>query len=386
MERFFISCPLYFEKDLIAEISSFWHLMCDLDGMPTREPIPEFFEDMGGVEIKCPLHLGLQINFFSHIALRVLLRIGKFNARFFDQFEKEVKKVSFEKYISPTTVRLDIDSAKSRLFHENNLLESAEKLMTARGYKVDSKSPLSISFRIFKDECTVSVNTSGEHLHFRGYRQLQGEAPIRENLASLMIQKLGLDRNKKTLIVDPFCGAGTLLFETALVGEANFYRDYSFLHFNNCPALFKSASWKKNYRWLQFKNTDWKLLGIEKDEATFEKAEKNLAHFKENFIQCDMGLINGDSFEVLKKEVLKQSGGVEDIYLVMNPPYGERISNVDVSEVVKQMKDVPQFKGALILHPIDWTQKPYKDKFKVLWQIPFSNQGLNVKLALVKNN
>ena len=84
MGLFFVSCSLDFELELVTEIKSFWFEMMDLDGLPTREPWPEFEVIQGGVEIECADHLGFQINLFSKIANRVLLRIVKFEARYYE--------------------------------------------------------------------------------------------------------------------------------------------------------------------------------------------------------------------------------------------------------------------------------------------------------------
>ena len=190
MAIFFVNCPLHFENHLAEEIKSFWFEMMDLDGQPTRQPLPEFEIVPGGIEIKCPDHLGYQINFFSKLALRVLVRIHRFAARFYDQFEKEMKALPLDKWIDDKNVAVKIETAKSRLNHERNLIEAATKALSASGYKLISEANNKIYIRIVKDNATISLDTSGDHLHKRGYAVFKGDAPIRENLAALMVQQI----------------------------------------------------------------------------------------------------------------------------------------------------------------------------------------------------
>ena len=147
MAVFFISCPLHFENLLAEELKSFWFEMMDLDGQPTREPLPELEIEPGGIQIRCSEHLGYQINFFSKLALRVLIRIHRFTARFYDQFEKEIKALPLNKWIEEKNVAVKIESAKSRLNHERNLIEATTKALLSSGYQLVSKANIKIYIR-----------------------------------------------------------------------------------------------------------------------------------------------------------------------------------------------------------------------------------------------
>ena len=150
MSHFFVSCQLGAEQELLQEMNFFWHNLIDLDGLPTRSRPEVLFEDKGGLEINCDLHLGLQINLFSKLANRVLLRVHRFEARYFDQFEKEIKKMNWNQFVDlKKPVRFEIDSAKSRLFHEGNLLEVLEKLLKIKSSTEETAQK--VFFRIFKD-------------------------------------------------------------------------------------------------------------------------------------------------------------------------------------------------------------------------------------------
>ncbi len=381
MNYFFVSCPIHFEKELIKEIESFWYLMIDLDGLPTRESVPEFEIDKGGLLFKCSLHLGLQINFFSHTANRVLLRHLDFKARFFDQFEKEFKKINFLNIFNfekDKAISLEIESSKSRLFHEKNLTESITKILSINKIQLVKESKFRIYIRLFNDIVTISLDTTGEHLHFRGYRKHQGSAPIRENLAYLTLQIAGLMSARSKTILDPFSGAGTILFESALLGMPQLKREFPFLKFQITPALFKSPSWSKNYKWLNpIKN---RLIGIEKDLETFEKSKLNHKIFSEIYFNPEVNFFHADSMTIdFQKLNLKLD---EDLWIVTNPPYGERLSSDQIPAILKRFEQLSMLKGIIVLHPIDW--KFSFTKLRLSHTQPFTNQGLKLSLSIFR--
>lgn len=381
MNSFFVSCPIHFEAELIKEIESFWYLMIDLDGLPTRSSLPEFEIDKGGVQFSCALHLGLQVNYFSRIANRVLLRHSTFKARFFDQFEKEIKKIDFGKifdFKDQKNMAFEIESSKSRLFHEKNLLESVTKVFSEKKIQLSKESESKVLIRIFNDIVTISIDTSGDHLHFRGYRKQQGYAPLRENLAALVLQLAGLNTSAPKTILDPFCGSGTILFEAALAGIPQFQRQFPFLKFLNTPALFKSATWTKNFKWI--KPSPMTLIGIEKDDETMDKCLLNQKIFSELYYSLTAQFICADSLTIPLDSL--QLAEAEPLWVVTNPPYGERLFTEQVPSILQRFESLKNLQGMVILHPLDW-----KFDFKLIQlsqSIPFTNQGLKLSLSIFK--
>lgn len=384
MARFFISCQPLLEQDLAYEIESFWHQLIDLDGLPTRSRPEIVFEDVGGVEIECETHLGFQINLFSKLANRVLWRIHKFESRYFDQFEKELKKVDLKKYLGDRKFNLNIESSKSRLFHESNLLQTAIKILP-QALTAKDESALSVYIRIFKDEVTISLDTSGHLLHKRGYRQQQGEAPIRETLAAKMYNFLlkahdAGDINysslsSDTVLLDPFCGSGTLLFEAASFFQPNLCSQFDFERFKNLPALLKSPTWKKNYKFENpIKN---KFLGIELDSKTYKKLLANVEDFKKYFPgqEENFHFINDNSQTADISAWYDKS-----VVIIANPPYGERLKNNGAVEVLASLERLPHLQGCVVVHPPDW--KFSFSRLKTKLSLPFNNQGLDLKLSL----
>lgn len=164
-------------------------------------------------------------NIFLRTAERVLLKVGKFKAETFDELFEKTKALPWEKYI-PVDGKFWVAKAtsiKSKLFSPSDIQSIMKKAMVERlksVYKVSwfeengSSFPIRITF--MKDEITIGIDTSGESLHRRGYRKLASKAPITETLAAALI--LLTPWNKDRILVDPFCGSGTIPIEAAMIG------------------------------------------------------------------------------------------------------------------------------------------------------------------------
>lgn len=377
MSLFFVSCPLEFENELAKELKSFWFEMIDLDGLPTRAEFPELELIRGGIQLDVADHLGFQINFFSKIASRILLRIAKFEARYFDQFEKEFAKVDFGKYLLANDLKLKVESHKSRLNNEKNIIEAAGHVLTKKKYTLKDDSPNTVYIRLEKDRITISLDTSGEHLHKRGYAVYRGEAPLRETLAAYLVKKLqqfvSIDQN--LTIIDPFVGSGTILFEANSFQLPNFERAYSWTNFKNAPKLFKSETWKKNYRWLE-NNSAPQCLGFDLDEKAIASLEKNKIEFSKIFKNSNLDIVADvqDSRDLnLDRTKFRKS-----VWVVTNPPYGIRLADENAKQVLENLEDGVD--GIIVIHPVAWRFK-FK-KMSLSLSEDFSNQGLNLKLSI----
>lgn len=382
MSLFFISCPLRFENELAKEIKCFWFEMMDLDGLPTRTAFPELELLQGGIQLETSDHLGFQINFFSKLANRVLLRIAKFEVRYYDQFEKALDKVDFNKYLTTKDLKLKVESHKSRLNNDKNIIEAATHALAKKEYKIKEDSTQTIFIRIEKDRVTVSLDTSGEHLHRRGYAVYRGEAPLRENLAAYVVRKLALyvPLDENLTLIDPFVGSGTLLFEANSHRLANLARTYSWLSFKNAPKLFQSPTWKKNYRWLNTQKLP-QCLGFDINEKSINNLEMNKIEFNKIFVQNSIVAEVKDSRDLrLDRSLLKKS-----VWLVTNPPYGVRLADENTKQILEKIEShIEGLDGLIVIHPMAW-----KFNFKILSLVAsedFSNQGLNLKLSVFKRS
>lgn len=163
-------------------------------------------------------------NFCCRTALHILKPICHFKAKDADTVYEEVKKVEWEKYLSPEkTFAIDSVIYSETFTHSKYVAYRTkdaivdyfmEKLQKRPSVRINNPD-IYINIHISHNNCTLSINSSGESLHKRGYRTDQTEAPLNEVLAAGMILKTGWKGNSN--FVDPMCGSGTLLIEAAMI-------------------------------------------------------------------------------------------------------------------------------------------------------------------------
>ncbi|MBQ7066977.1 MAG: class I SAM-dependent RNA methyltransferase [Lachnospiraceae bacterium] len=163
-------------------------------------------------------------NIFLRTAERILLKVGSFHAETFEELFQGTKSLPWEEYI-PKDGRFWVAKAasvKSKLFSPSDIQSIMKKAMVERmkqKYQLSwfEETGESYPVRVFlkKDDVTVALDTTGESLHKRGYRKFTAKAPIAENLAAALIMLSPW--NKERILVDPFCGSGTIPIEAALM-------------------------------------------------------------------------------------------------------------------------------------------------------------------------
>lgn len=163
-------------------------------------------------------------NIFLRGAERVLLLVGRFHATTFDELFEGIKALPWEDYI-PKDGKFWVKKAssiKSKLFSPSDIQSIAKKAMVERmkqSYHIDwfPEDGASYPVRIFllKDEVMVTIDTSGDSLHKRGYRLATSKAPLTETLAASLIMLTPWKKDR--ILVDPFCGSGTFPIEAAMM-------------------------------------------------------------------------------------------------------------------------------------------------------------------------
>ena len=174
----------------------------------------------------------LQVNLWSRLASRVLVRLGTFVARDFATLEKQGARIPWATVVAPgSTVRFRVTCRKSRLYHSDAVAErlaravlkavpSAVIQQGAKGVgegdddEGGDEAVQLIVVRFEHDQCTISADSSGALLHRRGWRQAVAKAPLRETLAAALLVASGW--TPEQALVDPFCGSGTIGIEAAL--------------------------------------------------------------------------------------------------------------------------------------------------------------------------
>lgn len=164
-------------------------------------------------------------NVFLRSAERILLCLARFKAVSFEELFQGVKAVPWEEYI-PENGRFWVKkaaTAKSKLFSSSDIQSIVKKAMVERmkaHYHTEwfPEDGEEFPLRVFinKDEVTVALDTTGDSLHKRGYRKMTPKAPVSETLAAAMIMLTPW--NKDRILVDPFCGSGTIPIEAAMIG------------------------------------------------------------------------------------------------------------------------------------------------------------------------
>ncbi len=332
MNKFFVSTPLGYELSTLAEMKECWPYLLGKDSKTHSLPFPEVEVLQGGLEFETDLFAALQVNFFLKTANRVLLRMTSFRTKDLPKFYQKFKALPWREYLPHGNVEWEVAAQKSRLNNEKRLQESAEKaLQELFGANTGATPCAAIYVRMEDDLCTISLDSTGEHLHKRGWSVLKGEAPLRETIAAYLLKETIGEATPAELqqitLFDPMMGAGTFLTEARSLWQGQFQRPYSFQAWKKTPKLFQSPSFVFNYDLP--KSTVFKaFVGMDLEEkmltvvrANFQEVEKQIkAQEKDKFQAVPLTASHQDS---LKGEKLQTSG---PLWMIINPPYGERLS------------------------------------------------------------
>lgn len=295
-------------------------------------------------------------NYLCRSALRILKPFASFMALNEDQLYNEVGEIDWQEYLGiDSTFAIDGITSYSNITHSKYLaLKTKDAIVDQFRNKfgkrpnVNTDNPdVAINIRLFKNEATISLDSSGESLHKRGYRVATGPAPMNEVLAAGLILISGW--NGKTNFIDPMCGSGTIPIEAALYARnipSGYYRDdYSFKKWNDYdPELWTQVvnEAKENIRdiQLQIVGSDWsgRILQAAKENVISAGLEDTIT-LRTNYID--------DS------DPPKPAG-----FLITNPPYGERIKTDDIISLYKGIgdalkKDYPGYAAWIISSNLD---------------------------------
>ena len=263
-------------------------------------------------------------NVFLRTAERVLLKIGKFHAETFDELFEGIKALPWEDYI-PEDGKFWVTKAssiKSKLFSPSDIQSIVKKAMVEhlkREYHVDwfeeTGAPYPVRIFLLKDEVTVTIDTSGESLHKRGYRTLSSKAPITETLAAALI--LLTPWRKDRILVDPFCGSGTFPIEAAMIAAGiapGMNRSFLAMQWTN---LIPEDLWEDTVEEARNQidyDVETHIQGYDMDGEIIKAARENAKRAGVDH------LIHFQQREVAQLNHPKKYG-----FIITNPPYGERL-------------------------------------------------------------
>ncbi len=279
-------------------------------------------------------------NLNARTALRILVPIETITVVNEKSLYEGIQSIDWEKYMDVTDT-LAIDSVvNSDLFTHSQYVSQKAKDAIVDQFRakhgerpsVDLDKPtIRINLHIFKDVCTISLDSSGESLHKRGYRDKTNLAPINEVLAAGLVMLSGWD--KRTNFIDPMCGSGTIVIEAALYANnipAGYFReDFGFMRWHKFMP-FEEELWDTIFDAAinKITNHEQVIIGGELSPNVAKKAKENVKLAKVDDIvtirNCDM-----KDFEV------PPGRGV----VIINPPYGERMVKDNIEELYKMMGD-----------------------------------------------
>jgi putative N6-adenine-specific DNA methylase len=339
-------------------------------------------ELIGGLLIECHLLEGLLLNKILKIPSRILLRVDTFKVKDGPKLFNKISKIKWGQFILGNKFELSVSSKNSRLFDDRKIESAVQKgiedFINRNPFKkkyleLNAKltHPQKIFVRLENDECTVSIDTTGELLHFRGRKTLTALAPIRENLACALLyltinnwQKDDLLLNKT--IIDPMCGSGTFLIEAFEL--TNVENDRSFA-FESAPYYLEN----KNQLKLESESSPIfsTFYGFDINPEVLEMAQTN----KQN---KNIHFINADVFDKKSTDLHFQKSIV-----IINPPYGirvktsEEINSQYFSKLIEQidLKFNPQRIGIIIPSVYQFN---FKKEYQLLSKTKLKNGGIPI--------
>jgi putative N6-adenine-specific DNA methylase len=331
-ESFFVSCALGNEKQLLTELQEFWHSLLNPDQTTTTQLFEVLGSEPGGILISCAFHLGLQINIKSKLANRVLWRLGEFQTQRQQRLNEKVEKILKARHLEKLHFNYHVVSDRSKLFHEGRISESLGQVLAAtntptasENHKKSEADKLNLYLRIQDNQCVLSLDTSGEHLHRRGFAPLKSLAPLRETLAALMLRLLCEDISRQHLeqiaLIDPCCGSGTLLYEGVTM-TSNAFRNFDFQKLPFCPVFLRKDFQQRNQS-RQLSPGFSKVIGYDYEKKAYSAASENLKFFAKDF---DFSNEQIQFFCEDSLQLKKHNRQVEQhCLMIANLPYGVRV-------------------------------------------------------------
>lgn len=273
-------------------------------------------------------------NFQLHTAIRILKPIKHFRASSADDVYEAVKNIDWSEYIergktfSVDSVVYSEEFRNSRFVTykvKDAIVDQFRETTGTRPNISISNPDIRLHIHISDDQATLSLDSSGESLHRRGYRQETTEAPLNEVLAAGMILKSGWKGEKD--FIDPMCGSGTLLIEAALIAR------------NISPGVFR-----KEFAFEKWNDFDAELFdNIYNDDSREREFEHHIYGYDIDMRAVNTALLNVRAAGFLKDITVKEGDfknfktPEKPAIMITNPPYGERISTPNLLGTYKMI-------------------------------------------------
>ena len=266
-------------------------------------------------------------NFCLRTAIRILKPIKNFTAKDADEVYNQIQTIPWEEYLDVNkTFAIDAVVFSEEFRHSKFVSYKVKDAIVDYFREKTGSRPnisvthpdLQLNIHIAENDCTLSLDSSGESLHRRGYRQEAVEAPLNEVLAAGMILMTGWDGECD--LIDPMCGSGTIAIEAALIARGI------------APGVFR-----KEYAFEKWPDFDKEMFDrIYNDESQEREFTHKIYGYDINRNAVDIATRNvkaaglSKEIEIAQQDFHKFTQPAEKSIIITNPPYGERISTPDL--------------------------------------------------------
>lgn len=309
-----------------------------LEAVTKRELLDLGYEDLevsdGKIIISCQLKDIAILNLRLRTAERVLLLIDSFRAETFEELFDKVFEIRWWDYINEDDqFIIQGRSRKSKLFSISDCQRITEKAIIEKlkmKYKISwfekSGPRVKIEVSLLNDIAEITIDTSGDGLHKRGYREVNYKAPLSETIAASLVKLTFW--NKARILADPFCGSGTIPIEAAMIEKniaPGLMRNFDFENFKFFDQEIFKEEKKKCYSEIKYdekleilaSDVSYKAIKIARANAEILGLEEDISFFQKDIRDLDLP----DDYGII----------------ITNPPYGERIGKEDVDELNKEL-------------------------------------------------
>jgi putative N6-adenine-specific DNA methylase len=288
--------------------------------------------ETGGVVFDGGLVDLARANLWLRTASRVLVRVAAFHARALGELERKAAALAWREWLPPgVVVQLRVSSRKSRLYHQKAIAERVAQAIQTAGWEVrtggageqeseEGQDPAVerpeqlVAVRLFRDECGISLDSSGALLHRRGYRLATAKAPLRETLAAALLIASGW--TPAMPLLDPFAGSGTIPIEAALMAR------------RIPPGRHRRFAFQ---RWPGWNTAEWEALLAQADRESLPVAPATIVASDRDAGAVRATLANAERAGV-SSDLLVRQAALSSLdpppgpgALVTNPPYGVRV-------------------------------------------------------------
>ncbi|MBO1325788.1 class I SAM-dependent RNA methyltransferase [Acetobacter sp. TBRC 12305] len=272
----------------------------------------------GGVTIRGGWPEVWRANLWVRGASKVLARLKTFRVVHLAQLDRLARQMAWGEILrADVPFRVEAVCAGSRIYHAG---AAAERITTAisetLGATAAPDAQVVVMARIERNSCTISIDTSGDLLHRRGYKQAVNRAPMRETMAALFLRQCGYDGSEPVL--DPMCGSGTFVIEAAEIAarlNPGRSRHFAFELFAN----FDAAAWQRMRDVKSQRIPSARFYGSDRDAGAVSMSEANAQR---------AGVGDYTEFHCRTISELTPPAGPAGLVIV-NPPYGTRIGERD---------------------------------------------------------